>query len=138
METKDIAELFIAATGKIEFYWNFYTVTLLVLIGWLISTKKILRPGLKCLITVGYLIFALMNILGLLGSYTFAEALRQDLLIAAQSAPDTLKNSQAILAKSSFSNQKVSVLITHSVLGVFVLSVIWFGRLGALREDNKN
>ncbi|PKG98577.1 hypothetical protein [Paraglaciecola sp. MB-3u-78] len=138
METKDIADLFIAATGKIEFYWNFYTVTLLVLIGWLISTKKILRPGLKCLITVGYLVFALMNILGLWGSYTFAEALRQDLLIAAQSAPDTLKNAQTILSKSSFSKQKVSVLIIHGVLGVFVLSVIWFGRLGELREDNKN
>jgi hypothetical protein len=138
METNDIADLFITATGKIEFYWNFYTVTLLVLIGWLISTKKILRPGLKCLITVGYLVFACMNILGLWGSYTFAEALRQDLLFAAQSAPDTLKHAQVILAESSFSKQKVSVLLIHGVLGVFVVSVIWFGRLGELGEDNKN
>ena len=138
METNDIADLFIAATGKIEFYWNFYTVTLLVLIGWLISTKKILRTELKCLITVGYLVFACMNILGLWGSYTFAEALRQDLLFAAQSAPDTLKHAQVILAESSFSKQKVSVLLIHGVLGVFVVSVIWFGRLGELGEDNKN
>jgi hypothetical protein len=138
METKDIAELFIIATGKIEFYWNFYTVTLLVLIGWLISTKKRLSPGLKCLITVGYLLFAIMNILGLLGSYTFAEALRQDLLIAAQSAPDSLKNTQAILSDSSFSKQKITVLIIHSVLAVFVLSVIWFGRIGDLGKVDKN
>ena len=88
MDTKDIADLFIAATGKVEFYWNFYTVTLLALIGWLVTTKKILRPGLKSLITVGYLVFVLMNILGLWGSYTFAEALRQDLLIAAKAAPE--------------------------------------------------
>ena len=138
MEIKDIADLFIASTGKIEFYWNFYTVTLLVLIGWLISTKKTLRPGLKSLITAGYLVFALMNVLGLWGSYTFAEALRQDLLIAAQSAPDSLKNAQAILAKSSFSEQKVAVLIIHGVLGVIVLCVIWFGRLGELGGDNKS
>ena len=25
METKEIADLFVTATGKIEFYWNFYT-----------------------------------------------------------------------------------------------------------------
>lgn len=138
METKDIADLFIAATGKIEFYWNFYTVTLLVLIGWLISTNKILQPGLKCLITLGYLLFAFMNILGLWGAYTFAEALRQDLLIAAQLTPDSLKNAQAMLADSSFSKQKSSVLIIHSILGVLVLSVIWFGHLGESRKDNKS
>ena len=42
METKEIADLFVTATGKIEFYWNFYTVTLLALIGWLVSTNKAL------------------------------------------------------------------------------------------------
>jgi hypothetical protein len=138
METKDIADLFIAATGKIEFYWNFYTVTLLVLIGWLVSTKKVLRPGLKSLITIGYLVFTSMNILGLWGAYTFAEALRQDLLIAAQSTPDILKNSQAMLSESSFSKQRGAVLIIHGVLGVFVLTIIWFGRLGESGEENKN
>ena len=136
METKDIADLFIIATEKIEFYWNFYTVTLLALIGWLISTKKQLRLGLKCLITMGYLLFALMNIFGLLGSYTFAEALRQDLLIAAQSTPDSLKNTHAILSKFSFSWQKLLVLINYSILGVFVLSVIWFGRIGDLGKED--
>ena len=61
MEIRDIADLFIEATGKIEFYWNFYTVTVLALIGWLVSTDKVLRPGLKSLITVGYLVFALRS-----------------------------------------------------------------------------
>lgn len=38
METKDVADLFITATDKIEFYWNFYVVMLLALTGWLVST----------------------------------------------------------------------------------------------------
>jgi hypothetical protein len=136
MDTKDIADLFIAATGKIEFYWNFYTVTLLALIGWLVSTKKVLRAELKSLITIGYLVFVLMNILGLWGSYTFAEALRQDLLIAAEAAPDTLRNAQAVLAKGSFSGQRILALVIHAVLGVFVLSVIWFGRFSESASDS--
>jgi hypothetical protein len=130
MEIRDIADLFIEATGKIEFYWNFYTVTVLALIGWLVSTDKVLRPGLKSLITVGYLVFALMNVLGLWGSYTFAEALRQDLLIAAEAAPDTLENARAVLSQNSYDNQKILALFIHAVLGAFVLSVVWFGRFG--------
>lgn len=135
METKDIADLFIAATAKIEFYWNFYTVTLLVLIGWLISSKKPLSTGFKWLITLGYLVFAWMNILGLWGAYTFAEALRQDLLIAAHLAPDTLKNTQAILADSTFSRQKLAVLVIHGILALLVLGIIWFARLGEAKQD---
>lgn len=103
---------------------------LLALIGWLISTKKYLGHGLKSLITVGYLVFAFMNIMGLWGSYTFAEAIRQDLLIAATAAPDTLQNAQAVLAKWSFVNQRTLALMIHVILGMFVLSVIWFGRFG--------
>ena len=138
METKDIAGLFIEATSKIEFYWNFYTVMLLALIGWLVSTKKALRAGLKSLITVGYLVFALMNVLGLWGSYTFAEALRQDLLIAANAVPDDLKNARAVLSEWSFDGQKTLALIIHAILGVFVLSVIWFGRFGESASDANN
>lgn len=38
----DTANLFVTATGKVESYWNVCPVTLLALIGWLISTEK--RP----------------------------------------------------------------------------------------------
>ena len=65
MEVRDIANLFIDAVSKVEFYWQFYTVTLLALIGWLVSTKRVLAFRLKLLITVGYLVFAAMNIVGL-------------------------------------------------------------------------
>jgi len=130
MDTKEIADLFVTATGKIEFYWNFYTVTLLALIGWLVSTKNALRPRLKILVTVGYLAFVLMNVIGLWGSYTFAEALRQDLLISVKTAPDTLKNAQAVLFERSFESQRMLALVIHAILGAFVLSAVWFGRLG--------
>lgn len=136
MEVKEIADLFITATGKVEFYWNFYTVTLLALIGWLVSTKKVLASSLKLLITAGYLIFVLMNLIGLWGSYTFAEALRLDLLSAAKTMSDKLKNTQAVLLQRSFESQKIFAIFIHAVLGALVLSVIWVGRLGK-QTDNK-
>ena len=37
MDLKDIADLFLGVLGKIEFYWNFYTVTLVAFIGWFMT-----------------------------------------------------------------------------------------------------
>lgn len=137
MDTKDIAELFVTATGKIEFYWNFYTVTVLALIGWLVSTKKALGPRVKVLITVGYLAFVFMNIIGLYGSYTFTEALREDLLISVKSTPDVLKNTQEVLSHRSFEKQKQMVLVIHLLVGAFVLFAVWYGRLGEESSANE-
>ena len=54
---KDVAQLFITATARVEFYWNFYVVMLLALIGWMFSTKKPITAHLKLLITAGYIVF---------------------------------------------------------------------------------
>lgn len=137
MDTKDIAELFVTATGKIEFYWNFYTVTVLALIGWLVSTEKALAPRVKVLITVGYLAFVFMNVVGLYGSYTFAEALREDLLLSVKATPDVLKNAQEVLSHRSFKGQKQLVLAIHVLVGAFVLFAVWFGRLGEELSGNE-
>ena len=65
---KDVAQLFITATARVEFYWNFYVVMLLALIGWMFSTKKPITAHLKLLITAGYIVFVCMNLIGLWGS----------------------------------------------------------------------
>ena len=135
MNIKEIADLFVISVDKIEFYWNFYTVTLIALIGWFVSTKKSLGPRLKLLISAGYLVFVFMNLIGLSSSYTFAEALRQDLLISAKAAPDTLRNAQAVLTERSFEDQKTLAFLIHAILGGFVLLVVWFGRLGEMTSS---
>lgn len=157
METKDIAALFVTAMGKIEFYWHFYTVTLLALIGWLVSTNKSLGLRLKLLITVGYLAFAAMNITGLISSYSFAEALRKDLQCSvdaqaalprndllpsaqataevlcphpspsARAAFDSLTNTRQALATVSFARQKQAVFVIHALVGACVLLAVWLG-----------
>ena len=80
MDVKDTIDLFIIATDKVEFFWNFYVVSVISLVGWLVTTKRPLTVFLKFLITVGYLLLAAMNLLGLYNTYNFAEALREDLL----------------------------------------------------------
>ena len=130
MELKDVAQLFITATARVEFYWNFYVVMLLALIGWMFSTKKTITTHLKLLITAGYIIFVCMNLIGLWGSYTFAEALRNDLLAIANLKPSELRNTRTVLLEHSFLAQRSIALVIHAVFGAVVLLVVWFGRLG--------
>lgn len=55
MDTKDVADLFITATDKIEFNWHFDAVMLIALIGWLARLPKHpLAASLTLVITVGY------------------------------------------------------------------------------------
>ncbi len=130
MLMKDIADLYVTAVGKVEFYWNFYTVTLLAMIGWMVSTKNPLAPRLKVLITVGFLFFALMNLLGLYGSYGFTEAIRKDLLSVAELKPEILSNSRKALSENSFEFQRHLAILIHVIVDGFVVWVIWRAQLG--------
>jgi hypothetical protein len=136
MGTKEVVDLLVTAIDKIEFYWNFYVVLLIALMGWLVSAKKPLSVSLKSLITVGFLIFVAMNMAGLYGSYTFAEALRTDLLAMDQAKG--LLHTYTILERHSFLPQRTATFWIHLVVGLAVLAVVWLGGFGgSVRPDPK-
>jgi len=128
MDLKDVVGLFVTATAKIEFYWNFYVVMLIALIGWLVSAKKPLSASLKSLITVGYVVFIAMNVLGLYGSYTFAEALRTDLLT--MEGANALRQTHKVLQTHSYLQQRTAMFWIHAIVGVAILLAVWLGRFG--------
>ena len=122
MDAKEVADLFLQAVGKIEFYWNFYSGTVLVLIGWLIASRKQLTSRLKVFVTVGFMAFAVMNILGLSGSYEFADALRRDLIeFPDHNVPET----HALLSDRDFIRQRSFGLKIHAVVDLFAIFTIW-------------
>ncbi|HEX6383638.1 MAG TPA: hypothetical protein VF177_03110 [Anaerolineae bacterium] len=124
---KDVADLLFAARERIDFYWNFYVVVIVAVIGWLVSVKKTLTLPMKVLVSVAYLIAAAMNFLGLYSSYTFAEALRIDLLQMAATAP--LNNTRLLLEQYSYLSQRAAAFWVHIVVGAAILLVVWFARL---------
>jgi hypothetical protein len=88
------------------------------------------------LITVGFLIFVAMNMAGLYGSYTFAEALRTDLLAMDQAKG--LVHTYAILQRHSFLPQRTATFWIHLIVGLAVLAVVWLGGFGgSVRPDPK-
>lgn len=135
MQIKDVADLFIMAINKVEFYWNFYVVMLIALIGWLISTKNPLSTSLKFLITAGYALFAMMNIVGLYSSYTLAEALRNDLL--EMEGAKALVHVYGVFQSLSFIQQRTAVFWIHIIVGLAVLSAVWLGRFERVPANDK-
>jgi hypothetical protein len=125
MTTKDVADLLFAARERIDFYWNFYVVVVIAVIGWLVSLKKTLTLSMKVLVSVAYVIAAAMNLLGLYSSYTFAEALRTDLLRMAATTP--LTDTRLILEQHSYLTQRLAAFWVHLAVGATILLVVWFG-----------
>jgi hypothetical protein len=123
---KEVADLLFAARERIDFYWNFYVVVVIAVIGWLVSLKKTLTRSMKVLVSVAYLIAAVMNYLGLYSSYTFAEALRTDLLRMV--ATGSLTDTRFILEQHSYLAQRLGAFWIHFVVAATILLVIWFGR----------
>jgi hypothetical protein len=123
---KDVADLLFALRARIDFYWNFYVVVVIAVIGWLMSVKMTLTLPKKALVSVAYLIAAVMNFVGLYSSYTFAEALRTDLLRMAATTP--LTDTRLMLEQHSYLAQRLAAFWTHLVIGATILLVVWFAR----------
>jgi hypothetical protein len=126
MDIKDVADLLFAARERIDFYWNFHVVVIIAVIGWLVSFKKTLTLSTKLLVSVAYVIAAVMNYLGLYSSYTFAEALRTDLLRMA--ATTALTDTTLFLGQLSYLPQRLNALLIHVAVGATILLVVWFAR----------
>jgi hypothetical protein len=126
---RDIADLLFAARERIDFYWNFYVIVVIAIIGWLVARKKKSRPmtfPVKILVTVGFVIAATMNFVGLYGAYTLAEALRTDLLRLA--ATTALTDTRLVLEQHSYLAHRAAALWAHLSVGAVILFAIWFGR----------
>lgn len=121
---KEVADLLFAARERVDFYWNFYVVVVIAVIGWLVSVNKTLTRSRKVLVSVAYLIAASMNFLGLYSAYTFAEALRTDLLRMPATTP--LTDTRLILEQHSYLSQQLAAFWIHFVVGATILLVVWF------------
>jgi len=123
LSIKDLIDLLFAARERIDFYWNFYAVVVIAVVGWLVSVKRTLTSPMKALVTVAYLVAAGMNLVGIYGAYGFAEAVRRDLLRASAAAP--LADTRLLLAQHSYLSQRWTALVIHLIVGATFLAVLW-------------
>lgn len=129
MSVNDLAELLIAARGRVDFYWNFYAVMVIAIIGWLVSAKKHFTVPMKALVTAAYVLASAMNLMGLYSSYSLAEALRADLVRAAAGTP--LVETRVLLDRHSYELHRAAALAIHLGLAAAILVAVWTARFSA-------
>ena len=127
LSLRDIADLLFAARERIDFYWNFYVLVVIAVIGWFITKRGTLTVSVKFLVTAVFLIAASMNLLGLYGAYAMAEALRIDLLRTSAATP--LAETRQVLESHSYLAHRTVALWTHSGITLVIVLTIWFGTL---------
>lgn len=132
MSIKDAIDLLFAARERVDFYWNFYVVVVIAVVGWIVTRKEPLTRSTRILVSVAYLIAAATNLVGLYGSYTLAEALRDDILRMTAASP--LTDTRLVLAEHSYSSQRLSAIAVHLGVGAAILAVVW---LGGRNRDTK-
>ena len=135
MSIKDAVDLLFSARERIDFYWNFYVVVVIAVVGWILTRKDGLTPSAKVLVTVAYVVAAVTNFAGLYAAYTFAEALRTDLLRMTVGSP--LTDTRLILQQHSYLPQRISALLVHVFVGVTILLVVWRSNPLSVRTEHK-
>jgi hypothetical protein len=133
MSIKDAIDLLFAARERIDFYWNFYVVVVIAVVGWIVTRKEPLTRSTRILVTVAYLIAAATNLVGLYGSYAFAEALRTDLLRMTAGSP--LTETRILLDQHSYVSQRLSAFAVHLGVGATILLMLWLGGRGSNGRD---
>lgn len=123
MSIKDAIDLLFAARERIDFYWNFYVVVVVAVVGWIVTRKERLTRSGKVLVSVAYVVAAVTNLAGLYASYTLAEALRADVLRMTVASP--LTDTRLILMQHSYLSQRAGALLVHAVVGATILIVVW-------------
>ena len=133
MSIKEAIDLLFAARERIDFYWNFYVVVVIAVVGWIVTRKEALTRSTRILVTAAYMIAAVTNVVGLYGSYSFAEALRGDLL--RMTAGSALTDTRLALSEHSYVTQRFWAFVVHAAVGATLLLVIWLGGRGSNRQN---
>lgn len=137
MEPGDLLNLFQAAVDLVNFYWNFYVIGIVAVLGWIFSLKRDLVRRQRIILTAVYVGFVVLNLLALVNSYRFLEAARLDALITIP--PGALPNLSYMLNSISFADQRWAGWIVHVAVDVTVITAIWLIRVEAkesLTESN--
>ena len=129
MEIKDIINIVMKLSDSVNFYWNFYVVGVIAIIGWLISLKEHIKWQIKLLVSIGFLFFIILNIHGLLGSYTLLEASINELQESVN--PSTFKTDKIFhtIKNISFSYYPQAVLGIHVVIDSGIFIAIWSNKV---------
>lgn len=139
VELKETIDLYISAVDKVEFCWNFYSIVVISLIGWLLTHRQAMPRHFKALLTAVFLFFAMLNLNSLMGAYELSDALQEDLLLQLETVKDHgLNSTHLVFHEMGYEHQKIAAYVIHLIIGAMMLFMIWHRRFGLRVDENVN
>lgn len=124
LSAKDLVDTFLKLNDTINFYWNFYVVSVSGLVFWMLSTEDSFKTKTQTVVTIGFVVFALMNASGLYKHYLFFNEIRQALAERLEeiefSRPKIIRD----LRRKIYLPHWV-VLVIHAISDLIILIMIW-------------
>lgn len=121
---KDLVDVYLKLNDTINFYWNFYVVSVSGLVFWILNTNTPFDVETKSIISVGFTVFAFMNGLGIYKHYMFFQAIGVELTQRAKQMEFDTKFLPEILDKVTLKHSKLRVGI-HIMIDLILLTLIW-------------
>ncbi len=109
--------------SRVASYWNFYTVIVVALIGWLVSSEITFSYSQVLLVTIVCLVFFLTNFYAMRAATKRVIAVESELNVLAKKT----EFESALLKKelSHSSSQLISSLVLHISVDILVFIAIW-------------
>lgn len=125
MRFAEIADLFVTVLDKTSFFWNFYVVGIIAIVGWLFSLSQRLDVRLKIVVSVGFLFFIGMNLLALTSTYQFLSAIAEEMKAAIGEAKLREDGLKMLIKDLSFDSRVWFAWGIHAVMDTAILYCIW-------------
>ena len=125
MTFKDTADIVIKIHEGTRFYWNFYFVAVVALIGWSMTTEGSLSWWIRIGISIIFIFFYLANVVSLWANYRFQKVALEELRALAEReefATDGFLIELQQGGKIGFPSW--ILLVGHGMIGLITLALI--------------
>ena len=125
IEDNDVFELFFKLLNGVGFYWNFYVVGVLAIIGWILSADSPPATEIRAVVTGGFVFFIAYNLFALRWRYEWLDLITSELK---QRVSPCIFKEQALcdrVEKLSFGFSNHYALGIHAMVDVALVCLVW-------------
>ncbi len=131
MKINEIIEIIEKLETRNNSYWNFYTIVIIAICGWVLSQKSEgISQNSGYAIMFGKALFDFMNLSVIYGTTSRIVAFESELIVAAKNEPSIGPKLKEHLTKPFLEHRLKFTILTHLFMDIAVLIFIFMGIKG--------
>ena len=127
MELKDLLDLLERLEGRVNAYWNFYSVAVFAVAGWLVAKEKFLSARSAILIALGLSAFFFANLGVIHSAERRIAAVEQEISVVSQRS-ELSPAFSAHLQMLSIPNRGIYTVVLHLTIDAALLALLYAKR----------